>query len=253
MNCSKVGAIIVESMFCIATALATEIPSEQEFAEIRSQRFGAEMRAKAMQVIAKIWKIRSSSAEDDKCELDTRLSNAFLEAPPKFGAENVSLTLRTQFLNTMPGFDALQPDTRLWDALAKHLLVASSVPQDTLDGKMSKAKEEDERLIADGKITRPPCHFGYPTTPNMARVQREKWAVEKWNADIAPYRLALLKKYAPLLAKFLKRLDEMQRTQFQRRFSKRACLTQEEELRFFGTVSDRRNANANAHRQEALK
>lgn len=249
MNC-KIGIMIAGAMLSLALTAAPELPSAQELAEIRSQRSGAEMRAKAMPVIAKIWKVRRSSAEDEKCEIDRRMSNAFLDAPPVFGVENVSLTLRTQFLSTMPGFDALQPDARLWDALANHLLVAVRIPQAALDGKMFEAKEEDERLIADGKITRPPCHFGFPTTPNMARVQRERWAAEKWNTDLARYRLALLKKYAPLLSKYLKGLDEMKRAQFRCLFSKRANLTKEEEKCLFGVVSEQCNANENTRKQK---
>ena len=79
----------------------------------------------------------------------------------------------------MLGFHALQPDVRLWDALANHLRAAAYISPNAFDGKMAEAKAKDERLIAEGKITRPPCHFGYPNTPNMAMVQREKEEIDK--------------------------------------------------------------------------
>ena len=252
MNC-KIGTMIVGAMLKLALTAAPELPSERELAEIRSQRSGAEMRAKAMPVILKIWEVRRSSVEDEKCELDRRMSNAFLDAPPSFGVVNVSLTLRTHFLKMMPEFVALQPDARLWDALANHLRAAAYIPKNAFDGKMAEAKAKDERLIAEGKITRPPCHFGYPNTPNMAVVQREKWAAEKWNTDVARYRLALLKKYAPLFSKCLKALDEMKRAQFRCLFSKRANLTPGEEQSLFGVVSEQCNANESMHKLKEAK
>ena len=241
------GTTIACVMLSLGLAVAAEMPSEQNLVNIRSQRSGTEMRAKAMPVMVKICEFRRSATKQEKCELDRRISTVMLDAPPTFGVDGISLTLRTQFVKMMPEFDALQPDARLWDVLADHLRVAACIPQNAFDGKMAEARAKDERLIAEGKIMRPPCHFGYPNTPNMAMVQREKWAAENWNADIAPYRLSLLKKYTPLLVKYFQGLDEVGMSQFRRHFTERARLSLKEEERFFGAVPERGNdANANA-------
>ena len=233
-------------------AVAVEIPSEQSLVEIRSQRSGAEMRAKAMPVLAKIVEFRRSATKQDKCELERRISTVLLDAPPTFGDGTSSLTLRTKFVKMMPAFDVLQPDALLWDALADHLRAAAYVPQSALDSKMAEAKAKDERLIAEGKITRPPCHFGYPNTPNMAMVRRERIAAENWNIDIASYRLSLLKKYATILARHLHGLDEGGREQFRRLFLERARLSPKEDERFFGVASELGNdVNVGAHKKES--
>ena len=231
------GTMIVGAMLHLGLAIAAELPSGQNLAEIRSQLSIAEMHAKAMPVMEKIMAVRRSASKQEKCELDRRMSNAFLEAPPTFGATSVSLAMRRRFVEMMPRFDTLQPDARIWDDLANHLRVAAYIPSNAFDGKMAEAKEQDERLIAEGKITRPPCHFGYPNTPNMARVQREKWAAEDWNMNLKSYRLALLKKYAPILAVYLQERSEEERMQFRRLFTTRARLSPKEDERFFGTLS----------------
>jgi len=237
---------IAFAMLYFGQAIAVEIPSEQDLVEIRSLRSVAEMHAKGMSMMVRIGEIRRSATKQDRCELDRRISTVLLDVPPTFGAEGVSITLRTEFVKMLPGFVALQTDARLWDALADHLHSASYVPRGTFDEKMKKAKEEDERLIAEGKIVRPPVRFAYPNTPNMAKVQREKWSAENWNTDISRYRLPLLKKYAPLLAVYFQELDEVERSQFRRRFTERARLSPKEVERFFGAVPERGNdANAN--------
>ena len=166
-------------MFLCGLGTASEIPSEQQLAEIRSQRSGAEMRVKAMLMAERIHELRRAASQQQKEEIDRRISTVLLDAPPTFGAKGISPALRTQFLKMMPGFHALQPDVRLWDALANHLRAAAYISPNAFDGKMAEAKAKDERLIAEGKITRPPCHFGYPNTPNMAMVQREKEEIDK--------------------------------------------------------------------------
>ena len=233
MNC-KFGNMVAAIIFLCGLGSASEIPSELQLVEIRSQVSGAEMRAKAMLMAERIHELRRVSSQQQRKEIDRRISTVLLDAPPTFGAKGISPALQTQFLKMMPDFDALQPDVRLWDALANHLRAAAYIPQNAFDGKMAEAKAKDERLIAEGKITRPPCHFGYPNTPNMAMVQREKWAAENWNSEIATYRMSLLEKYTPLLAGYLQGMDEMSRSQFRRHFKERARLTPKEEERFFG-------------------
>ena len=230
----KFGNMVAAMMFLCGLGTASEIPSEQQLAEIRSQRSGAEMRVKAMLMAERIHELRRAASQQQKEEIDRRISTVLLDAPPTFGAKGISPALRTQFLKMMPGFHALQPDVRLWDALANHLRAAAYISPNAFDGKMAEAKAKDERLIAEGKITRPPCHFGYPNTPNMAMVQREKWAAENWNSEIASYRMSLLEKYTPLLAGYLQGLDEIGISQFRRHFSERARLSPKEEERFFG-------------------
>ena len=232
----KMGTMVACIMLSIGLAISAELPSGQDLAEVRSLMSGAEMRAKAVPLMEKIGEVRRSASKQEKCELDRRISNALLEVPPTFDNSSVSLGLRTKFVEMMPRFDVLQPDARLWDALANHLSVADYIPSNAFDGKMAEAKEQDERLIVEGKITRPPCHFGYPRTPNMARVQQEKWAAEYWNARLKSYRLALLKKYAPMLAGYLQGQDEEERSQFRRNFTTRARLTAKECRSFFGDV-----------------
>ena len=230
----KFGNMVAAIMFLCGLGTASEIPSEQQLAEIRSQRSGAEMRVKAMLMAERIHELRRAASQQQKEEIDRRISTVLLDAPPTFGAKGISPALRTQFLKMMPGFHALQPDVRLWDALANHLRAAAYISPNAFDGKMAEAKAKDERLIAEGKITRPPCHFGYPNTPNMAMVQREKWAAENWNSEIASYRMSLLEKYTPQLAGYLQGLDEIGISQYRRHFSERARLSPKEEERFFG-------------------
>jgi len=245
----KFGNMVAAVMFLCGLGTASEIPSELQLAEIRSQRSGAEMRAKAMLMAERIYELRRAASQQQRKEIDRRISTVLLDAPPTFGTKGISPTLRTQFLKIMPEFDALQPDVRLWDALANHLRAAAYIPQNVFDGKMAEAKAKDERLIAEGKITRPPCHFGYPNTPNMAMVQREKWAAENWNSEIASYRMSLLGKYTPLLSGYLQGLDAMGISQFRHHFSEHARLSSKEEEHFFG-VPCRKEATSTSGNSE---
>ena len=222
--------------FC-GSGVAVEMPSVKQLAEIRSQRTGAEMRAKAMPIVNAVYELRHSASKQEKIVFDKRMSDFLLDAPPAFCAKDDSLALRTQFVKTMPEFAFLQPDARLWNALADHLHVVTRISRKALDVKMSEAKMKDDKLIAEGKITRPPCHFGYPNTPNMAAVLREKWAADNWNVDIAMYRMALLGKYKSVLDRHLQDLDMNERKRFRRLFTARARLTPDEEVYLFGSSS----------------
>lgn len=57
----RLGEIIAVVMLFCGLGVAAEMPSVQQLAEIRSQRSGAEMRTKAMPIMAKIREFSLSS------------------------------------------------------------------------------------------------------------------------------------------------------------------------------------------------
>ncbi|MBQ8111764.1 MAG: hypothetical protein IJ146_01025 [Kiritimatiellae bacterium] len=138
--------------------------------------------------------------------------------------------------------------------LADYLADEREISVDGRASEIKEAREKDRALIASGAIAEPIVYTAYPRTPNLLALRRKYDRIDRWNSAVKKHRSAVAFCFSRPMSRYLSTIKDAEgRSKFRRLFTERARLSPKEELRFFGTVSDSRNANANAHRQEALK
>lgn len=138
--------------------------------------------------------------------------------------------------------------------LADYLADEREISVDGRASEIKEAREKDSALIASGAIAAPIVYTAYPRTPNLLALQRKYDRIDRWNSAVKKHRSAVAFCFSRPMSRYLATMKDTEgRSKFRRLFTERARLTPKEEEHFFGAVSERCNANANAHRQEGLK